>query len=121
MGNVGKSSFCSVSNFAVLASLIMDCSKHHEATFIYRYITLPIYLTCDCMKTTFFCAFTFTCVLSNIYTKLNDVSRKDLTGRTLLRATAQPLAVDEGPVAAFSVLQVELHTEKHSRLELMSK
>lgn len=73
------------------------------------------------MERTLFCAFTFACVLSNIYTKLNDVSRKDFTRRTLLRATAQPLAVDERPIAAFSVLQVELHTEKHSRLELMSK
>lgn len=70
------------------------------------------------MERTFFCAFTFACVLSNVYTKLNDVSRKDFTGRALLRATAQPLAVDEGPVAAFSVLQVELHTEAHSRSEL---
>lgn len=62
-------------------------------------------------------AHTFTCVLSNVYTKLNDVSRQHFTGRTLLRATAQPLAVDEGSIAAFSVLQVELQTQKCNRLE----
>lgn len=62
------------------------------------------------MEKALFRAFTFTRVLGNVYAKLNDVSRKDLTGWTFLRATAQPLAVDEGPIAAFSVLQVELHT-----------
>lgn len=72
-------------------------------------------------KRPLFCAFTFTCVLGNVDAKLNDVSRQDFTGRTLLRATAQPLAVDEGPIAAFSVLQVELHTQTRSRLELTSK
>lgn len=57
------------------------------------------------------CAFTLACVLSDVDAKLNDVSRENLAGRTLLGATAQPLAVDERPVAAFSVLQVELkHT-----------
>ncbi len=57
------------------------------------------------------CACTFTCVLSDVDAKLNDVSGENLAGRTLLRAAAQPLAVDERPVAAFSVLQVELkHT-----------
>lgn len=50
----------------------------------------------------------FACVLSDVDTKLNDVAGEHLTGRTLLRATTQPLAVDERPVAAFSVLQVEL-------------
>lgn len=56
-------------------------------------------------------ACTFACVLSDVDTKLNDVARENLTGRTLLRTTTQPLAVDERPVAAFSVLQVELtHT-----------
>lgn len=59
------------------------------------------------------CACTFTCVLSDVDAELNDVSGENLAGRTLLRATAQPLAVDECPVAAFSVLQVELkHTNK---------
>lgn len=90
------------------ASLIIDDSNHHEATFVY--LTLPRHLTCAHLEKTFFCAFTFTCVLSNVDAKLNDVSGQDFTGRTLLRATAQPLAVDEGPIAAFSVLQVELHT-----------
>lgn len=51
---------------------------------------------------------TFACVLSDVHTKLNDVSGEDLAGWTLLRAATQPLAVDERPVAAFSVLQVEL-------------
>lgn len=112
-----NSSFCSVPNLIAQALLIMDHSEHHEATFIDK--TLPFHLTCDCMERTLFCAFTFARVLSNIYTKLNDVSRKDFTGRTLLRATAQPLAVDERPIAAFSVLQVELQAEKHSRLEFI--
>lgn len=67
------------------------------------------------------CAHTFTCVLSNVHPKLNDISRQDFTGGTLLRASAQPLAVDEGPIAAFSVLQVELKTQKHSRLEPTSQ
>lgn len=64
-----------------------------------------------------FRAHTFPRVLSNVYTKLNDVSRQHFTGRTLLRATAQPLAVYEGSIAAFSVLQVELQTQKCNRLE----
>lgn len=54
---------------------------------------------------------TFACVLSDVNAKLNGVSGENLAGRALLRAATQPLAVDEGPVAAFSVLQVELkHT-----------
>lgn len=59
-------------------------------------------------------ALTFACVLGDIDAKLNDVTGQDLAGRTLLRAAAQPLAVDERPVAAFSVLQVEL-THRHNR------
>lgn len=59
------------------------------------------------------CGRTFACVLSDVDAELNDVSGENLAGRTLLRAAAQPLAVDERPVAAFSVLQVELkHTKK---------
>lgn len=58
------------------------------------------------------CGCTFACVLSDVDAELNDVSGEDLAGRTLLRATAQPLAVDERPVAAFSVLQVELKRTK---------
>lgn len=50
----------------------------------------------------------FACVLSDVDAKLDDVAGEDLTGRTLFRATTQPLAVDECPIAAFSVLQVEL-------------
>lgn len=65
-----------------------------------------------------FRAFTLACVLGDVDAKLNDVSRKNLARRTLLGAAAQPLAVDERPVAAFSVLQVELKTHKCSMLEL---
>lgn len=54
---------------------------------------------------------TFARVLSDVYAKLNGVSGEDLTGRALLWAATQPLAVDEGPVAAFSVLQVELRNK----------
>lgn len=54
------------------------------------------------------CVHTFAGVLSDVNAELNDVSGEDLTGWTLLRAATQPLAVDERPVAAFSVLQVEL-------------
>lgn len=50
----------------------------------------------------------FACVLSDIDAKLNDVAGQNLAGWTLLRAATQSLAVDECPVAAFSVLQVEL-------------
>lgn len=57
------------------------------------------------------CTCTFACVLSDVDAKLNDVAGENLAGWTLLRAATQPLAVDERPVAAFSVLQVELrHT-----------
>lgn len=62
-----------------------------------------------------FCARTFACVLGNVHPKLNDVSGQHFAGRTLLRATAQPLAVDEGSVAAFRVLQVELQTQRQKR------
>lgn len=51
---------------------------------------------------------TFACVLGDVHAKLNGVSGENLAGWALLRAATQPLAVDEGPVAAFSVLQVEL-------------
>lgn len=51
---------------------------------------------------------TFACVLRDVDAKLNDVAGENLTRRTLLRAATQPLAVDERPVAAFSVLQVKL-------------
>ena len=65
-----------------------------------------------------YCIYTFAGVLSDVDAKLNDVAGENLAGRTLLWATTQPLAVDERPVAAFSVLQVELkHTEKHSGSE----
>lgn len=58
---------------------------------------------------------TFACVLSDVNAKLNNVAGENLAGRTLLRAATQPLAVDERPVAAFSVLQVELtHTNTAS-------
>lgn len=54
---------------------------------------------------------TFACVLGDIDPKLNDVAGQNLAGRTLLGPSAQSLAVDERPVAAFSVLKVELkHT-----------
>lgn len=69
---------------------------------------MPLNSTCD--------LYTFACVLSDVHTKLDDVAREDLAGRTLLRAATQPLAVDEGPIAAFSVLQVEL-TRGESRSE----
>lgn len=65
------------------------------------------YTTCDLC--------TFACVLSDVDAKLDDVAGEDLTGRTLLRATTQPLAVDECPIAAFSVLQVEL---KHAKQQV---
>lgn len=61
---------------------------------------------------------TFARVLGDVDAELNDVAGEDLAGRTLLRAATQPLAVDEGAVAAFSVLQVELthiHTHTHEQ------
>lgn len=60
---------------------------------------------------------TFTCVLSDVDAELDDVSGEDFTGRTLFWATTQPLAVDERPVAAFSVLQVELTQNRENRWE----
>lgn len=87
--------------------MIIDQSNPHEATVVY--LTSPRHLTCARLQTTFR-AFTFTCVLSDVDAELDDVSGQDFTGRTLLRAAAQPLAVDEGPIAALSVLQVELPT-----------
>lgn len=59
---------------------------------------------------------TFACVLSDVYAKLDSVSGENLAGRALLWAATQPLAVDEGPVAAFSVLQVELKNSKYSKV-----
>lgn len=50
----------------------------------------------------------FTCVLRDVHAELNDVSGENLAGRALLRSTTQPLAVDERPITALSVLQVEL-------------
>lgn len=50
----------------------------------------------------------FTRVLRDVHSKLNDVAGENLTGRALLRATTQPLAVDERPIAALGVLQVKL-------------
>lgn len=59
---------------------------------------------------------TFARVLGDVDAELNDVAGEDLAGRTLLRAATQPLAVDEGAVAAFSVLQVELtHTHEQNQ------
>lgn len=67
------------------------------------------------------CAQTFACVLGDVNAKLNDVARQDLTRRTLLGAATQPLAVDERPVAAFSVLQVELTQTQQVRRETNSR
>lgn len=50
----------------------------------------------------------FTCILSHIHTKLNDVTRQDFTGGTLFRAPAQALTVDEGAIAALGVLEIKL-------------
>lgn len=47
-------------------------------------------------------------VFSHIHPELNDVTGEHLTGRTLLRPAAQTLAVDEGPIAAFGVLEIKL-------------
>ena len=55
---------------------------------------------------------TFPRVLRHIHSKLNDVTRQDLTGGALLRAPAQTLAVDEGAIAALGVLQIELQQEE---------
>lgn len=55
---------------------------------------------------------TFTCILSHIHTKLNDVTRQDFTGGTLFRAPAQALTVDEGAIAALGVLEIKLEEEE---------
>lgn len=47
-------------------------------------------------------------ILGHIHPKLNDVTGEHLAGRALLRAPAQTLAVDEGAIAAFGVLEIEL-------------
>lgn len=51
---------------------------------------------------------TFPGILGHIHPKLNDVTGEHLTGRALLRPAAQTLAVDEGAIAAFGVLEIEL-------------
>lgn len=50
----------------------------------------------------------FPCVLCDVHPELDDVSGEDLAGRALLGPPAQPLAVNEGAIAALSVLEVEL-------------
>lgn len=55
---------------------------------------------------------TFARVLRDVHTKLDDVAREDLAGRTLLRAPTQSLAVNKGAIAAFCILQVELTGKK---------
>ena len=50
-------------------------------------------------------------VLHDFNAKLDEVPREDLTHRTFLPTLAQSLVIDERPIAALGVLDVELSTE----------
>lgn len=50
----------------------------------------------------------FAGVLGHVHAELDDVTGEDLAGGALLRPPTQALAVDEGSIAAFSVLEIEL-------------
>ena len=51
-------------------------------------------------------------VLHDFDAKLDEVPREHLSYWTLLSALAQSLVVDECPIAALGVLDIELSTEK---------
>lgn len=58
------------------------------------------------------CGLTFAGVFGDVYTKLYNVARQKLTGRTFLRTTTQSLAVDESSIAALGVLEVKLEPDQ---------